>query len=141
MDTAFKYSTTNGLETEEEYSYSGKPGTCHADPKLGDKISSYKDVKPRNRDAMKAALVQQPVSVAIEADTMVFQMYSGGVITRGCGTKLDHGVLAVGYGVEGRQEYILLKNSWGPSWGVNGYVKVSSNNGCGVLEAPSYPIA
>jgi hypothetical protein len=47
---------------------------------------------------LKAALVKQPVSVAIEADQSAFQTYTSGVLTKGCGTNLDHGVLAVGYG-------------------------------------------
>ena len=51
------------------------------------------------------ALAQQPVSVAIEADSIFFQLYSGGVMQFWCGTKLDHGVLAVGYGTDGSTGY------------------------------------
>ena len=80
-----------------------------------------------------------PVSVAIEADRMAFQGYTGGVITAGCGTQLDHGVLAVGYGTEDGEDYFLVKNSWGASWGVKGYVKIGQDNICGILDQPSYP--
>lgn len=70
-------------------------------------------------------------------------MYTGGVITgSACGTSLDHGVLAVGYGTENGQEYYLVKNSWGPSWGVDGYVKLGVEDGngvCGIQMQPLIP--
>ena len=57
-----------------------------------------------------------------------------------CGTSLDHGVLAVGYGTENGTEYFLVKNSWGASWGDKGYVKIAmADNICGVSSQPSYP--
>jgi len=84
-----------------------------------------------------------PVSIAIEADKSVFQRYTGGVITsRQCGKKLDHGVLAVGYDTDANgTPYFLVKNSWGASWGVDGYVKIAaeSKNICGILSQPSFP--
>ena len=76
-----------------------------------------------------------PVSVAIEADQMAFQGYTGGVITSGCGEQLDHGVLAVGYGTEDGTDYFLVKNPWGASWGDAGYVKLGAEaNACGILN-------
>merc|ERR1712187_851471 len=86
--------------------------------------------------SLKSALNQGPVSVAIEADQNAFQGYTGGVITSGCGTNLDHGVTAVAY----TSDYFIVKNSWGTSWGQNGYVYIStSGNVCGIHSDASYP--
>merc|ERR1711918_260043 len=103
-------------------------------------VSSFTDVTPKSATQLKAAVAKGPVSVAIEADKMAFQGYTGGVITgSSCGTKLDHGVLAVGYGTEDGEDYFLVKNSWGASWGESGYVKIGQDDVCGILDQPSYP--
>ena len=89
---------------------------------------------------MKSAIQQQPVSIAIQADQSSFQSYKSGVLSSGCGTQLDHAVLAVGYGTEDGQDYWLVKNSWGTSWGSSGYIKIgSATNVCGVLNQAVYP--
>ena len=93
------------------------------------------------------AIVQQPVSIAIEADQDSFQFYTGGVMTAACGSQLDHGVLAVGYGTDAGKDYYKVKNSWGASWGEAGYIRLGrgasfgTNGQCGILMDPSYPTA
>lgn len=67
--------------------------------------------------------------------------YSGGIISDAtCGTKINHGVLAVGYGYENGMEYYLVKNSWGTQWGDNGYVKIAIVEGEGICGIQSYPV-
>merc|ERR1712182_129852 len=95
--------------------------------------------------AMEEAVAQQPVSIAIEADQMSFQLYHGGVLTAKCGTKLDHGVLVVGYGTLNGTDYWKVKNSWGAGWDLEGYILLekgkNSAGECGIKMQPSYPVA
>merc|ERR1711865_752111 len=108
MATAFAWAETHDMATEDSYPYSARDKSC--------KTSGF--------------------NVAIEADQMSFQMYSGGVLSSGCGTELDHGVLAVGYG----SGFFKVKNSWGQSWGMSGYLKISdSGNTCGIHSDAVYP--
>ena len=104
------------------------------------KVGGYKDVQ--SEAAMAAALAIGPLSVAIEADKSIFQSYKKGVIKgKTCGKQLDHGVLAVGMGTEAGTQYWKVKNSWGASWGMNGYVLLArGTDECGIADGPpSYP--
>ncbi len=149
MEGAFKFVIENGQCSLSSYPYTSgvtkTGGSCQkCSPVVH--ISSCSDVKPNDQISLKAAVAMQPVAVAIEADTRYFQSYSGGILTSSsCGTNLDHGVLVVGYGTENGQDYWLVKNSWGTSWGDKGYVKIartSSTNDpgvCGIAMDPSFP--
>ena len=135
MYAAFQYAAKTPLETEADYPYEGVDGTCRAAEAKGKvKSPSFHRVPKGSKDQLKAAIAQGPVSVAIEADTLVFQFYSGGVLnSKSCGTNLDHGVLAVGYGTDSKgQEYYIVKNSWGASWGSKGYINIAAVDGNGI---------
>jgi len=153
MDNAFAWAKSNGgVCTEAAYPYvSGTTktaGTC-AESKCTKNANvapkSFTDVTKNSDAALVSALAQQPVSIAIEADQPAFQLYKSGVFTAPCGTNLDHGVLAVGYGTLNGVDYYKVKNSWGTTWGQDGYILLERNSKqvggqCGILMGPpSYP--
>jgi len=152
MDNAFKYVVAEGgLCTEEDYPYTAKNGLmCEAskcDSATNDPIKSYSDVSADSEESLMAAVAEGPVSIAIEADQKTFQFYKTGVLSDSCGVKLDHGVLVVGYGEMDGQKFWKVKNSWGETWGMDGYVLLCREcdaNGakgeCGILMQPSYPV-
>ena len=146
MDDAFEYAIINGMCAETAYPYTAQGGDCQECDTVVE-ISGCVDVTKNNQVDLKEAVSRGPVSIAIEADTMEFQLYKSGVLTGdACGTNLDHGVLIVGYGEESGTEYWLVKNSWGPSWGDEGYIKIERSDStndegvCGIAMQASYPV-
>ena len=141
MTNAFEYVMKKGLCTEEDYPYHAKDEDCKDDKcTAAIHIKGYEEVAQFDGKALKAAVSKAPVSVAVEADSAVFQMYKSGVVdSTACGTHLNHGVLAVGY----TDEYWIVKNSWGESWGDKGYIKIKYDETgagiCGINQMNSYP--
>ncbi|XP_024081125.1 cathepsin L1-like isoform X3 [Cimex lectularius] len=147
MDNAFTYVYDNkGIDTESSYPYEAKEGKCRYNPKKSaGSDNGYVDINEGDEEDLKNAIANVgPVSVAIDASNPSFRFYSSGVYyEQSCSPMdLDHGVLAVGYGVKEGQEYWLVKNSWGPMWGENGFIRMARNkkNHCGIATSASYPV-
>lgn len=149
MDNAFEYIKDNkGIDTEQSYPYEGEDDKCRYNPKnKGAWDVGFVDVREGDENALKHAIATVgPCSVAIDASHESFQFYSHGVYREPeCSPQdLDHGVLAVGYGVDKKtgEAYWLVKNSWSEAWGDNGYIKMARNEGnmCGIASAASYPL-
>ena len=158
MDNAFMFDEDSpGICSEEDYPYKGhkswfrgcaiEKGEC--DGVEHTRVKTFIDVE-NTVDGLVAAIADQPVSVAIEADQRSFQFYKDGVYDDPqCGENLDHGVAAVGYGTtDDGEEYFMVRNSWGATWGKEGYILMSRsipdspnvNGTCGILGFASRPI-
>ena len=147
MDEGFVYASMEGLCLESDYPYTASDGTCRKNSCNSTiEVKYHENVKSNDEYSLLMAVQRQPISIAIEADHKSFQFYSSGVYnSTDCGYELDHGVLVVGWGVLDGQEYWKVKNSWGPSWGNDGYIYLARNikdkrGQCGIAMQPSYPV-
>ena len=149
MDYAYEWIISNGgIDTEKDYPYTGTDTVCDntKEHTVAVAVSSFEDVPPNNEAALKKAVTMQPVSIAIAASGLPFQLYSHGVFNGSCSNQLDHGVLIVGYDTDAEtgQEYWVVKNSWGEVWGEQGFIRMAMNHGaaglCGLAMVPSYPV-
>ncbi|KAF2904126.1 hypothetical protein ILUMI_02049 [Ignelater luminosus] len=132
-----------GIDTEASYPYEAKDGKCRYNPQNSGGTDNGAHAVGQSEDALKSAVATVgPISVLINAEDI--GNYNGGVYDNpNCDpNQLNHAVLAVGYGSEGGKDYWIVKNSWGPGYGENGYIRMSrnKNNQCGIASGGSYPL-
>jgi C1A family cysteine protease len=146
MDNAFRYVKAKGLTTEANYPYKAKEHKCDkaAVAKKVAHLHSHHDVIANDSKKLKEAAAIGVVSVAIQANDI--QSYKEGIFDDfNCGTQLNHGVSIVGYGEEGKKMFWIVRNSWGATWGEQGYIRMIRTDHfgpaiCGIAMKPSYPI-
>jgi len=148
MRTSMEYIITNkGIDTEDSYGYNDYNGGDREDctfqkNAIGATISGTVDIIEGNETDLAVQTVLGPISIAIDASQDSFQNYDGGIYDEpACQnniTDLDHGVLVVGYG----DGYWIVKNSWGPDWGMEGYILMSrdDDNQCGIATYATRPV-
>ncbi|KAL1817383.1 hypothetical protein DCAR_0521813 [Daucus carota subsp. sativus] len=147
MTNAYEYLIkAGGIQEEEAYPYTGKPGECKFSPeKIAVRVTNFTNI-PGDEQQIAARLVHHgPLAVGLNAVFM--QTYIGGVsCPLICGKKfLNHGVLLVGYGAKGfsilrlgNRPYWIIKNSWGEKWGEDGYYRLCrGHNMCGMSSMVS----
>ena len=138
---AWDYYQTTAALLERDYPYAGLDQGCYVSeqPSTGVKDISSFNVRAGSESQMKAAIAQQPISVAVDV-TLGFQLYTSGIYNpSSCGTSVNHAVGLVGYGTEGGQAYYILRNSWGTTWGEQGYMRIADNgNGAGICAVQMY---
>ena len=148
MDKAFEYAIDNGMCKLEDVPYDAESEFCTKAVKSCKKVAHFNKcfkIPANNERLLREAVYQTPVAVSIEADTKTFQFYKGGILdSSNCGTELDHGVLAVGYGEEDGKKYWIVKNSWGSDWGESGYIRIVRSDSddtegvCGIAKDASF---
>lgn len=149
MDQAFQYINGNGgIDTERSYPYEGIDGTCkYTVENSGGATNGFVDIPEGGEDKLQEAVATVgPIAIAIDSSLQSFQHYKSGIYDEtNCGKdRSDHGALIVGYSSDAKgNEYYIVKNSWGTSWGELGYVKLprNRNNYCAISSSASFPIA
>ena len=146
-EAAMRYVKKNsGIDTEVNYPYTATDGSCGYNKTYsGANVTGTVNITQGNITELIDAITHVgPISVAIDAEGD-FQFYSSGIFesTECDPESLDHAVLAVGYGISPNgKRYYIIKNSWGTSWGMDGYIYFSADipNMCGIAQAASYPL-
>nr|CAD55808.1 phospholipase A1 [Tetrahymena thermophila] len=134
MVEGFKYIIDNKISQTANYPYTAKDGKCKDTSSFKKfSISKYAEIPQGDCNSLNSALEQGPISVAVDATN--FQFYTSGVF-KNCKANLNHGVLLVA----NVDSSLKIKNSWGPSWGEKGFIRLAAGNTCGVCNAASYPI-
>jgi len=145
-DKAIDWISQNGLCTETSYPYTsgstGQTGTCKSScTRQHLAVSGVVNVNSGESN-LQNALQKQPITVAVSAGNDAWKQYSGGVLSSCPKAQSDHAVFAVAYGTSS-SPYFKIRNSWGTSWGENGYIYLKRGVGgvgtCNVAETPSYP--
>jgi len=138
------YSESHAMETESDYPYHAKDETCKDDASKGVvNTVSINNVRQRSADQLLAAIDAGPTAVTVDASSADFQLYKSGVLNSAtCGTQLNHAITAIGYGNSDGQDYYIVRNSWGTSWGDKGYINIATSKGtgiCGIQQVSLWP--
>ena len=124
-EDVFEFAGAHGVTLETNYPYLAYNSNCRMDEfKLLKFTKGHTQVPIKDQNAMMEALRVQPLSISISAADFAFRFYQSGVVDHACGLSMGHAVNIVGSGVEKGQLYWHVRNSWGPNWGDNGYLKV-----------------
>lgn len=147
MHKAYQYVMNNkGINTEETYPYEGLDNECRYNATVvGSTVTSFEILPSDDEESLKDALANiGPVTVGVDSSLSSFHEYSEGVYDDPkCGSKeIGHAMLVVGYDTDAEGgDYWLVKNSWGATWGDQGYIKIARNKGnlCGIATYAVYP--
>lgn len=143
---AFQYIYYKGFQSAGSYAYTGKDEVCKFDKTkvVGGTLGSY-NITEGDELSMKQAIAKVgPVAISYRV-IEGFKNYKEGVYSAPvCANgpmDVNHAVQGVGYGTEDGKDYWLIKNSWGTTFGMEGYFKMERGvNMCGVAVCNSFPV-
>ncbi|KAM4677019.1 cathepsin S-like [Discoglossus pictus] len=140
---ALEYISHYGVMREKDYEYTEKQFICKYDPDEALQVNVSKYYILPGEDNMAAVVAHQgPITVGFGV-SFEFFFYSNGIYDGGCASAPNHAIIIVGYGTEEGDEeegeedtdYWIIKNSWGESWGEEGYGNIKRNvNLCDIAE-------
>jgi cathepsin L len=144
---SYVYYYQNGYFADESvYPYTATDGPCQFNQQSQAFLDDYGTLaNPTESNLLAVVYEYGPVACAIDASHNSFQLYTTGVYNEpACSSEdLDHGILTVGYSTDASgTDYWIVKNSWGTSWGQQGYIFMSrnKNNQCGIASDGVVPL-
>ncbi len=136
----FAFAQTDGAMSEDDYTYTAATGTCQeASYTSVASIEGYGIVPSNAGEAVLKSYLLKYGPIAVSVDASKWSSYAGGVFSYAdCGTDIDHAVLLTGYGTDEAlgMDYWSIKNSWGDSWGEDGYIRISREDGTATDTTP-----
>lgn len=145
VSAALKFVADNdGIATEQSYPYLGLNETCQLNAnRTNFSIKSVNQIRPGQEWLLQTAIATiGPVTVFFDASLESFQFYSTGIYYDFACSKTNgnHYGLAIGYGTEKKLGYYIVKNSFGKSWGEDGYIRMARfrGNNCGIASNAIY---
>lgn len=148
MHTALEFIIDNkGLVTNSQYTYKATDQTCllHARETpnvIGSNITDYQFVIPKSIPDFKNSVIQSPVCIAVDANNVFFRFYKEGIIDlpTNYSKSINHAVTLVGFDHDEKGMFWIIQNSWGTQWGENGFCKIRTTPGEGVLLCQKYGV-
>lgn len=140
LQSAYTYMKDYGISQAKNYPFIAEKATCKRDkvPRFI-KIQGYNIFNDPTKNKLLKLIEKGPASLAIEV-LPSYKDFGGGIVdVKGpCGFFYNHGIMTTGYSITGPDEYLVLKNTYGKNWGIEGYMNynlgVGANGMCGVIN-------